>query len=338
MTDSEKSARWERRLWWLHSVWALGVGTSVVIYAANRFDRARWLILTLVATWLVILGFYRIFGDRPSAPTDRGLKGKAGYWVLTYLLKNLYQAMLFFLLPFYWQSMTLGTPNQWFVLLLGIGAVVATMDLLFDNVLMTRRWLATTYFTLVLFAALNLAIPALLIGLDARWALLGACAATTVSFLSFHPRLAGRWWRRPEGLVVSVGVAVLAGFALTPAVPPVPHHLVHGRVGIDRIDDDLGIEIRGIHASKMDRLEGLTRVLAPGEGSAQLTHVWRHDGHVAWTDDNPDQSRDDAIVVARSELPPGAIPNPAAGRWSLDVQTADGRLIGRVRFRVYGAR
>ncbi|MFT7625182.1 MAG: hypothetical protein ACI9WU_004373 [Myxococcota bacterium] len=340
-TENKGKRKWERRLWWLHSMWALSFGVFVVVYAADSFERARWLMLTLISAWVAFLGFYRVFGEKPSSPDERGLRSKAGYWALTYLLKNLYQTMLFFVLPFYWKSATLGTVNQWFVLGLAVLALIATLDLVVDNVLMPRKWLASTYFVVILFAAANLALPALLPGLGARWSLLSASVLSVILFLTMHPRLASLNWRRPERVVLAVGGALIVGMLITPGIPPVPHYLVRGQVGLERLNNRVGVSIRGIHAGKMDEMYAVTEVLAPGEGEAMLVHVWRRDGAVVWPTEEQEitqQSRDGATVRSWSNLPPRAIPRPAAGRWSVDVETGDGRLVGRLRFRVYGAR
>ncbi|MDB5219614.1 MAG: putative rane protein, partial [Myxococcaceae bacterium] len=35
-----------RKLWWLHSAYALGLGITVVTFAQKGFDHARWLAVT----------------------------------------------------------------------------------------------------------------------------------------------------------------------------------------------------------------------------------------------------------------------------------------------------
>ena len=86
-----------RKLWWLHSVYALGLGVSVVTFAQKGFDHARWLAVTLGATWLLVVLFFRAF-ERPRG-ASAGKPVKLRFYVITYVLKNLYQGMLFFLLP-----------------------------------------------------------------------------------------------------------------------------------------------------------------------------------------------------------------------------------------------
>ena len=58
-------------------------------------------------------------GGRRARSRRRTPKTRVRFYVMTYALKNLYQGMLFFLLPFYWKSTTLDAANGWFVILLG---------------------------------------------------------------------------------------------------------------------------------------------------------------------------------------------------------------------------
>ena len=110
-----------RKLWWLHSTYALGLGISVVVLAQKGFEHARILAITLGLAWLIVLLLFRVFGSarRRADARHRRHEGEGPLLRDDLLLKNLYQGMLFFLLPFYWKSTTLDSPNVWFVLLLG---------------------------------------------------------------------------------------------------------------------------------------------------------------------------------------------------------------------------
>src|SRR3954454_8600284 len=52
-----------RKLWWLHSAYALGLGITVVTFAQKGFDHARWLAASASAAWLLVLLFFRVFGS-----------------------------------------------------------------------------------------------------------------------------------------------------------------------------------------------------------------------------------------------------------------------------------
>src|SRR4029077_20917214 len=117
-----------RKLWWLHSAYALAIGAGVVLFAQRGFEHARWLAVALGLACLLVVLVFRLFGsgdqhrafETAQAGLGRqGTKTRVHFYVMTYALKNLYQWMLFFLLPFYWKSATAGAHNVWFVLLLG---------------------------------------------------------------------------------------------------------------------------------------------------------------------------------------------------------------------------
>src|ERR1700742_584581 len=149
------------KLWWLHSAYALALGAGVVAFAQRGFDHARWLAVSLGFAWLLVVLLFRIFEAQPGGFDAPSTKTRVRFYVMTYALKNLYQGMLFFLLPFYWKSTTLDAANGWFVILLGACAIVSTLDIVFDRVLMRFRWLASTFHAITLFGCLNLVIPAL---------------------------------------------------------------------------------------------------------------------------------------------------------------------------------
>src|SRR5262245_16087719 len=152
-----------KRLWWLHSVYALGLGALVVGFAQKGFDHARWLAVSLGLAWMIVILFFRLFGSgmRQENVDYAHPKAKLRFYLMTYVLKNLYQGMLFFLLPFYWKSTTMGDQNLWFVCLLAACAILSTLDIVFDRVLMKWRILASVFHGITLFGCLNLVIPAL---------------------------------------------------------------------------------------------------------------------------------------------------------------------------------
>ncbi len=152
-----------RKLWWLHSAYALGLGITVVAFAQKGFDHARWLAITIGAAWLLVVLFFRVFGSGRAQEQlhTAGTKARLRFFAMTYALKNLYQGMLFFLLPFYWKSTTFWTPNSWFVVLLGVCAFLSTLDIVFDRVVFRFRALAALFHGVALFGCLNLVVPAL---------------------------------------------------------------------------------------------------------------------------------------------------------------------------------
>jgi hypothetical protein len=69
--------------------------------------------------------------------------------------------------------------------------------------------------------------------------------------------------------------------------------------------------------------------------------VWRHDGyevHRATEDttrvEPARESKDKGTIRLRSQLTDREMPSRLVGSWSVDVETQDGQLVGRVSFTV----
>src|SRR5204862_8093220 len=130
-----------------------------------------------------------------------------------------------------------------------------------------------------------------------------------------------------------LGVSILP-VAARAWVPPAPLRLARATRARDVVDGEpvaplgptLGVDdLRGLVA--------FTAVYAPAGLRQPIAHVWRRDGRVV-------------SVVALSPVHGGrrdgfrtfsrksVVPADPAGRWSVDVVTDSGQLIGRLRFRV----
>lgn len=329
-----------RKLWWLHSAYALGLGITVVTFAQKGFDHARWLAVSVGAAWLLVLLFFRVFGsDRaevhlPSAAT----KVRVRFFAMTYALKNLYQGMLFFLLPFYWKSTTFWAPSSWFVVLLGACAFLSTLDIVFDRVVFRFRALASLFHGVALFGCLNLIVPALFPDTRTLYSLLVAMGITVVAFWTIHARVAMLRDRRWVALFFVSAAAAMSGVhAGRTAIPPVPMYLAKGAVGPIVLEDGrLGMVVHELHPSVIDKLIAITDVVVPGGKGDRLFHVWRHDGdeiHRAMETtsrvDGPE-----GTVRLRSGLSGRELPQKLVGSWAIDVVTQDDQLVGRVTFLV----
>jgi len=337
-----------RKLWWLHSAYALGLGITVVTFAQKGFDHARWLAVTASAAWLLVVFFFRVFGSgrqQSHAQAHAAPKVKLRFFAMTYALKNLYQGMLFFLLPFYWKSTTFGSANAWFVMLLGACALLSTLDIVFDRVVFKFRALASVFHGVALFGCLVLVVPALFPDTRTLTSLLVATAITVVAFWTIHVDVHMLRDKRWLALfAATLGAAIGIAYAGRMALPPVPMYVAHGAVGpIVLPDGRLGMEVRHLDPSVIDKLIAITDVVVPGGKGDRLVHVWRHDGyevHRATEDTTrvapaePVPGKDKGTIRLRSQLTDRQLPTQLVGSWSVDVETQDGQLVGRVSFTV----
>jgi hypothetical protein len=329
-----------RKLWWLHSAYALALGMGVVAFAQRGFDHARWLAISLGLAWLLVVLLFRVFeSGSPQRPLDAAVpRARMRFYVMTYALKNLYQGMLFFLLPFYWKSTTLNAANGWFVILLGACAVVSTLDIVFDRVLMRWRWLASTFHAITLFGCLNLVIPALLPDTRTLWSLLAAAGIAVVSFWTIHVTKRQLRKKITAGVfLLSLGAGVGGAYAVRAAIPPVPMYVSSAAVGPKQLADGrLAMEVKTLHPSVIQELIAVTDVVVPGGKGDRLRHVWRQAGREVHRS-TEELSRIDApkgVVRLRSSLTDRDLPDDLVGSWRVDVETEDGQLVGRAEFKV----
>ena len=204
-TLRERASRFWRRhralIWILHSVWALAVGTTIVLVAQDRYYLVLWVVVFLILAWALTLFFGRATAEGIAAS---GKSPGVVHEVSSYVTRVMYQQTLFFLLPFYAYSTVIGSPNVVFLGLLGGLAVLSCIDLVFDRWLRTRPVFALAFFAVVAFAAINLLLP-LLVGLPPNLSAPAAallplaarlhlrCAPCAPAFM----RVSG-WWALPS--------------------------------------------------------------------------------------------------------------------------------------------
>jgi Family of unknown function (DUF5924)/Protein of unknown function (DUF2914) len=329
-----------RKLWWLHSVYALGLGASVVAFAHKGFDHARWLAVSLGATWLLVVLIFRLFAPAGEmrAFDAADPKTRTRFFVMTYALKNLYQGMLFFLLPFYWKSTTLDDGNVWFVILLAACAVLSTLDIVFDRVLMRWRSLASVFHGITLFGCLNLVIPALFPDTRTLYSLLAAAGIAALGSWTLHVTVRSLKKKAyVAALVLSVAGAVGLAYVARAAIPPVPMYVSSAAVGPKQLPDGrLAMEVKTLHPSVIQELVAVTDVVVPGGKGDRLRHVWRHGGVVVHrtTEETSRVAGPKGAVRLRSSLTGKDLPGDLVGAWSVDVETDDDQLVGRAEFDV----
>ena len=155
---------------------------------------------------------------------------------------------------------------------------------------------------------------------------------------SFFAR-AGRW---PGALARAAAVAVLAvavGWLARPAVPPAPVSLVRptlARAVVDLVPVEPVARVTLEELRAWGGLTAFTPVAAPAALQQAIEHRWRHEGRVVSTvhlampvqGGRPGGFR---TYSRKTDFAPDA-----RGRWTVDVVTASGQLIGRLRFRVDG--
>jgi hypothetical protein len=334
---SGRLARLLRHAWWLHSFWALALGVGVMLFARKGIAHAGKVLVAAGVAWILVFVAVRFVVPPGSVPTDERLARRGLRVVTSYLIKNLFQQMFFFQLPLYAASATwaLDSANWWLPVLLGLCAVLSTLDVVFDQYILPNRPAAALLYGICLFALLNLILPLLTTLSHAQSLLLaGLAAPPAAALLRFRVRTV----LAPLGLLVTLAIAggVGAGaWLLRSAIPPAPLALVYGAVGhgAPGAYEVLPGKITVVRAGQLDELRCVTQLVDPSGAPDPLLHVWRHRGRIVATVAPTDVASDEpASRVLRSMLP--ALPEDPLGSWSCTVQTDEGQLVGRVSWKV----
>ncbi len=330
-----------RKIWWLHSFGALSIGVGVMLFARAGLAYADKLLIALCGSWLLVFIALRFIVGPANRKPDEHLVRKGVRLATNYVIKQFYQQMFFFLVPFYASSATwaLGSWNWWLAPILLMCAVISTMDLVFDNFIMERRWLASVMYGLALFAMINVLLP-LIAGLTHFESLLAAAALTptAVALLSFSVGSV----LSPQGLLLTIAATagLLGGVWYgRQFVPPAPMAMTEAAVGHGTYSNYECLP-PSKHVLRQNQLDGLrcgALLREPGGVHDALVHVWKHGPEVVarivpekLDCDGPD------LVVFRSALPRAQLPADPRGPWTCVVETEQGQLVGMRRFEVVG--
>jgi hypothetical protein len=324
------AVRWLAR--WGISLASLVGGLLALFVFRRELPHVRWIVGYLLLVWLLFALWAHV--RRALGPSSR----RAARLVLTgvdYTLQTLYHGILLFLIPAYWASTTVDSPNVAFFVLVVVLALVATFDPWYRALVGPRPWLGGLFFLVSAFGALNVALP--LVGVPPHPALVLSAWASVLALTPAVVRARGWPWRRAVAVTGAAAVAALVLAHLGRAwIPPAPMSLARAWLAWDTAAvDALEPVPSAIRAGDL-RQRGLvahTAVYAPAGIEQPIRHVWRREGEVV------DVIRLTPVRGGRREgfrtlSRKTAWPAQAVGRWTVDVVTSSGQLIGRLRFRV----
>jgi len=327
-----------RKLWWLHSTFALSFGVGVMLFARAGLAHADKVLIALLASWLLLFIALRFIVGPANRREDEHVVKKGLRVATNYVIKQFYQQMFFFLTPLYASSATWSfrSHNWWLAPILLVCAVMSTMDLVFDHFIMERRWLTSAMYGVALFALLNVLLP-LVAGTDHLTSLIIAGAATpaSVALLSFSVRQV----LSPHGALLTLamtGAMLAAVWYGRTFIPPAPLAMAETTVGHGTPGsyECLPASKHAIRATELDNLRCGSLLREPGGLKEPVIHVWLHKGHeVARI--SPDRLHCDGDGdVFRSYIPKDKLPKDPTGAWSCETFTVGGQLVGVRKFDV----
>jgi hypothetical protein len=315
---------------WGVSFASLSGGLAALFVFRRGLPHVGWIIGYLLLAWLLVI-LLALFREAWQA-RGWGLHVRGA----DYAVQTLLHGVLLFILPAYYASSTLTSLNAIFLgLLVGL-ALLATFDPWFGALVQPRPWARHAFFLVSVFAALNVGLPLVRVPPVAALAISAA-----VAVLAITPLIRRGWtlsW--PRAFRVTLAAAVVAATLATLArwaIPPAPLALAgtaiaRGIAGWEPIDQ----VVSPITAAQLREWGGLiayTAIYAPAGLSQPVEHVWRLDGRAVTV------IRLSPVLGGRREgfrtySRTTAFPPEPAGRWSVDVVTTSGQLIGRLRFQV----
>ena len=317
---------------WGVSFASLTGGVLTLFVFRRGLPNVAWIVGYLLLLWLVFAVLVEL--RQPLAESGR----RTGRLVVTaadYTIQTLYHGLLLFVLPAYYASATLTSRNVVFLILLVLLALLATFDPWYRTIVHPRPWLGYLFFVLSIFAALNVALP--LVGVPPLGALMASAFVASLAITPVVRRAGGRTWKGALRVTVALGIAASALSAVGRAwIPPAPLFMARAAIMWDLPDlDNIEALPTTISADEVKQrgLVAYTAIYAPAGLRQSVSHVWRHRSQVIETVSLAPVlggRREGYRTYSRKT----SFPEEPEGRWSVDVVTASGQLIGRLRFRV----
>lgn len=307
---------------------SLAGGLATVLLLRRGIGFAPFSLGIAVVAWVAAVLFSRFFDE--SAPQEVGPPSRARRalrWLSKSVVAGLYQNVLFFLVPIWFGSAELTSVNVVFPVLLSALALVACFDDHFVKRVLEHPIRRTVASAILLF---SVSVPA--VALENRLPLrlgVGLSAAVTTlvaAALAFGRR--GVLKTLTTGLMMAaVAGAVL--YLIAVWLPPVPVQCVTG-VAAAGIEARRPVGIAEAFPAGTPRIHVHFSVAAPEGFRQEIRFQWYVDGQKRG---RPIPS---SIVGGRKRgfRTWTYLSAPKRGAYRVDLETGDGQLIGRVRFRV----
>jgi Family of unknown function (DUF5924)/Protein of unknown function (DUF2914) len=317
---------------WGVSLASLTGGVLTLFVFRRGLPHIGWIVGYLLLLWLL----FAVLLEVRQPLTESGRRsGRLVVTAVDYTLQTLYHGLLLFVLPAYYASVTLTSRNVVFLVLIVAMAILATFDPWYRAVVHPRPWLGYVFFAVSIFAALNVALP--LIGLPPIGALLVSAFAASIAVTPVVRRASARSWRGALGATAALGLVAMTLAAVGRSwIPPAPLFMARAVMTWDVLDHTAVEPLPSTVSAADVKQYGLvayTPIYAPTGLRQSVSHVWMHEGQlVQRVPLSPVQGgrREGYRTYSRKT----SFPADPAGRWTVDVVTASGQLIGRLRFRV----
>jgi hypothetical protein len=313
---------------WLLPLTSFVVGWAGYWLIERGPQLARWIALLALLSWPWLL-LESLFGRWLQTWS----KGRLSPRLTAFVTQSVQQEMLFFALPFVLGALRPSLGQLLFGLLLAAAALFSTLDPLY------HRWagrggrgFGLAFQTYCTFITALVVLP-LALHLPVERAVAVALLIALLAMVSGLPGLL--YGGRPRELIAVAAMALLLalGLPLRAWIPPAGLKLTEARISQSITGLEPGPEVRRLRAAELSQgVVAYVAVHAPAGLSQPLRFDWYLQGR-----------RLDSIP-ARIEGAPGRgwrtytrkqqFPEPALGRWRVDLRTPGDQLIGRLYFEV----
>lgn len=316
--------RHKEKLWWLHSLYALLLGIAFIWLGARSYAYLRIAVFHVGFIWLSSLFLPKALAHPRLPPRWAG----GIRLLINYFNKNLYQQVLFFVLPIYYASATLRSRNFVFVVLVGLSTALSTVDVVYDRHLSVKQSWTAVFFAFNLFALINVILPVLW-SVNHAWATRLSALLALAGFLTLYSPLSSRRGGLAFGVLVGVLLAVLVERGRS-FIPPAPLRLVAAEFGAGFQAESRRVEppLSRLEPGGPRRIYGLTAVRAPLGLKERVRHLWYEDGSLVWASPFYEMlgGREEGFRLWTAHTVERVSPGSEV---TLDLETEGGQLIGR---------
>lgn len=309
------------RIMRLQPVLAIAMSVVCIVFWRRGFEHIPVVVfLIILAIGCIALRLYLL---RNRA--NRMLDTLANFAVL-FALSN----VLFFVLPFYLESITFPSLNILFgAVLLGIAVIVNWYDL-YDRWVLQRPLAGSIFYALTIFCVLNFIFP-VIFGMRNVWSLLlsGGLSGLFVILFAFPHMSVARSLANALKAFGGIALVLAAVWLGRSAIPPAPLRLT-AATACGSIESYRPVApARVITGSGAQEVFFYSSIFAPLGLSEGIVHVWYHEGKKL-------------LEINVSEIRGGKRegfgtwswhrPREGAGRYTIEVWTRGGQLLGRGGF------
>lgn len=319
--------RHKDKLWWFHSGYALLLGIGIMWLGARNYTFLRVTVFHVGFIWISSLYLPQLL-QRSWMPARWAERLRL---LVNLFNKNLYQQVLFFVLPIYYGSATGSSWNFVFVVLLAVSTLLSTLDVVYDRHLSVRRSLTAPFFAFNLFALFNVMLPVLW-SIGNNWASRISAVLAALGFSTiFQPFSQAKRRQYAFALCATVLFVLLVELA-RPFIPPAPLRLVAAAFGSDYQEESKAVTpiLTAVEPGQARRLHVLTPIKAPLGLKESVQHRWYKNGRLVWASPfiQVTGGREQGFRLWTNYqfdvVEPGAVVR-------VDAVTEGGQLIGRAR-------